>query len=183
MEDQAPGSRKQTQKPKTIAEQIADAEARHSAVDKAERNREYFRRHWQKFKQTKARIYGSVSKAEYDEIAERAIAQGRHRQRKDGTLQANVFEQLIAEARAYNAQTYLPSKTVEAMIIKLHVQLRKIGANLNQIAHQSNIFGHTAIDKTQINKHIAFLDNVILDFVRQPWRPRRPGPQDPDRDR
>ena len=117
MEDQAPGSRKQTQKPKTIAEQIADAEARHSAADKAERNREYFRRHWQKFKQTKARIYGTVSKAEYDEIAERAIAQGRYRQRKDGTLQANVFEQLIAEARAYNAQTYLPSKAVEAMII------------------------------------------------------------------
>ena len=111
MVDQAPGSRKQTQKPKTIAEQIADAEARHSAADKAERNREYFRRHWQKFKQTKARIYGTVSKAEYDEIAERAIAQGRHRQRKDGTLQANVFEQLIAEARAYNAQTYLPSKS------------------------------------------------------------------------
>jgi hypothetical protein len=170
MNDLEPGPRKQTPKPKTIAEQIAEAEARQTADDRAERNRIHFHRHWQKFKKTKARIYGSVSKAEYDEISERAITQGRHRQLKDGTLQANVFEQLIAEARAYNAQTYLPSKTVEGLITKLRVQLRKIGTNLNQIAHQSNIFGQTAIDKTQINKQIREIDNVIIDFVRQPWR-------------
>ena len=140
-------------------EPTPEDEARREA-EKEARQVAYRRRYWQQYKQEHRRVYGTVTPEEYEAVRALALASGR-----------SVWEQIWSESCAYRAQTYLPPEAILTEIRRLYAELRRIGNNLNQIAHHSNIFQRVAAPK-QVGVQLDALEQAIARFVSKPWTPR-----------
>lgn len=126
--------------------------------DRTEKMRQYRRNYWQRYKQKNRRVYGTLSKDEYAEIA--AIAQQNGR---------SVWGEVWHESHAYRRQQFVPSREIERRIEALYGAMRQIGNNLNQIAHAQNIVGKMR-QGTRVIAEVSRLEQVIEDFVSRPWR-------------
>lgn len=123
---------------------------------RTERMRVYRQRYWERFRETRKRVFGTLTTEEYAEIERRAEEAGRA-----------VWAQIHAEAEAYARGEYLPPKEVERRITELIVQLRRVGNNLNQIAREL----HTDGDFSQPDfvRNLESLEALIRMFVKMPW--------------
>lgn len=136
---------------------------------RTERMRGYRKRYWDRFAETRRRIYGSVTNAEYEEIERRAKEADR-----------SVWTQLHAEARAYARGEYLPSNDVAGLVTDLVVQLRRIGNNLNQITRE--MYRRDDIDAAELGSVVAELEAEIRSFVSRPWGELESGGSNDDMD-
>lgn len=124
--------------------------------DRAEKQRRYRQQYWERFRETHKRVYGTLTIEEYEAFQERAESAGRA-----------VWAQIQAEAEAYARQEYLPPPEVEARITELIVQLRRLGNNVNQIAHTLHADG--TLRASDLARSFDELEQVIHHFVKQPW--------------
>lgn len=123
---------------------------------RAERMRVYRQRYWERFHETRRRVYGTVTAEEYANLERRAAEAGRA-----------VWSQVHAEAEAYARGEYLPPKDIEARITELLGQLRRIGNNVNQIARA--MYQEGDIDQPEFLQNLEELETVIREFVKMPW--------------
>ena len=126
------------------------------ASDRAENMRRYRKAYWERFSQTRRRVYGTLSASDYERIEARARESGRA-----------VWAQLHAEAEAYARGDYLPPREIEARITELIIELRRIGTNVNQITREFHRKG--SHDEKSLLFHLADLEALIHDFVKKPW--------------
>ena len=122
-----------------------------------ERMRRYRQRYWERFRETRKRVYGTLTTEEYAAFEQRAQAAGRA-----------VWAQIQAEAEAYAWDEYLPPREIEGRITELIVQLRRIGNNVNQITHALHRDG--TFRERDFLLRLEELERLIRHFVRQPWR-------------
>ena len=120
-----------------------------------EKRRQQNKESWARFKETRRRIYGTLSKEEYAVWEERAEEAGRA-----------VWEQVHAEATAHAEGTHLPTRTLEEQIAELISQLRRIGNNVNQIARTLNAGGDMSDD--QYVQMLIELEALVTEFVKKP---------------
>lgn len=125
-------------------------------ASRAARMRRYRKDYWERFRQTRRRVYGTLTAEDYARAEERAKEAGRA-----------VWAQIHAEAEAYARGEYLPSKTVEDRISDLVVQLRRIGTNLNQITRAVHATGD--VDGDALLRRLAELEEHIRAFTARPW--------------
>ena len=111
-----------------------------------------------KFQKTKRRVWGVMSKPDYDALAEVAELGGR-----------SVFQQMYLESRAYRQASYLPTKDVERNIMLLNSALRKIGGNCNQLARQGNLTGKFR-KPVDISGYLLECERAIAAFTTTPWK-------------
>ncbi len=116
---------------------------------------EYNRQYWQRYKQRRRRVYGTLTPKQYQTLESRAKVAGR-----------GVFQQLWQESQAYQQQRYLPSTTVERLHQELINQLRRIGNNVNQIAKHTNSF-RRMVTQRQVFEQLQNLENLLKDFTYQ----------------
>ena len=116
----------------------------------------YRQRYWQRFQQTRKRVYGTLTTDEYAELERRAEDAGRA-----------VWTQIHAEAEAYARGEYLPPKEIEERISELIVQLRRIGTNVNQITREFNTDG--SFDEPNLLRSLDELEAIVRAFVKRPW--------------
>lgn len=88
----------------------------------------YRRKYWQGYAKRVKRIFGTVTRAEYDAAKERAEAAGR-----------SVWGQVWAEATAYREQTLVPTSEIADQQRELITELRRIGNNINQLAKLGHV--------------------------------------------
>ena len=112
--------------------------------------KEYFRK--------RRRVYGVLSQAEYDELAENAARHGR-----------TVFRQILEESRAYRDNTYVPTREIEARIRELYRVLRNAGNNLNQLTKRQNAVSKLT-GSVRTASVIRAMEDAVAEFVRRPWR-------------
>jgi len=117
----------------------------------------YRRAYWQNYKKQHKRVYGTLTPEEYEAIKVLADENGR-----------SVWEEVWEQSRAYREKQFLPSEAINDEIGKLYVELRRIGNNLNQIAHHGNIFKR-ASNPHQVLKQLEAMENSIAHFVAKPW--------------
>ena len=98
--------------------------------DKAEEagRAQYWRNYWQGYAKRVKRIFGTVTRVEYDAAKGRADAAGRF-----------VWGQVWAEATAYREQSLVPTSEVADQQRELTTALRRIGNNINQLAKLGHI--------------------------------------------
>jgi len=125
-------------------------------TERTEKMRLYRQRYWQRFHQTRKRVYGTLTQDEYAELERRAKDAGRA-----------VWTQIHAEAEAYARGEYLPPKEIEERITELIVQLRRIGTNVNQITREFNTDG--SFDEPNLLCSLDELESVVRAFVKRPW--------------
>ena len=89
---------------------------------------QYRRKYWQGYAKRVKRIFGTVTRAEYDAAKERADAAGR-----------SVWGQVWAEATAYREQTVVPTNEIAGQQRELIAELRRIGNNINQLAKLGHV--------------------------------------------
>lgn len=123
---------------------------------RSDKMRAYRRAYWDRFKETRRRIYGTLTTEEYERIEARAKEAGRA-----------VWAQVHAEAEAYVRGEYLPSTDLEESIGKLITQLRRIGNNLNQIARELHRKENAEVP--DFMTHFAELEFELLTFLKRPW--------------
>ncbi|WP_413208420.1 MobC family plasmid mobilization relaxosome protein [Rhodospirillum sp. A1_3_36] len=126
------------------------------SADRAENMRRYRKDYWERFRQTRRRVYGTLTAEEHARAEQRAKDAGR-----------SVWAQIHAEAEAYARGEYLPSKNVEEGIGDLIVQLRRIGNNINQIARA--VQGTGEFDGDILLDRLAELEDHIRAFTEKPW--------------
>lgn len=93
-------------------------------VDRAQ----YRRLYWQGYAKRVKRIFGTVTRAEYEAAKQRADEAGR-----------SVWGQIWAEATAYREQTLLPTSEIADQQRELIAELRRIGNNINQLARLGHV--------------------------------------------
>lgn len=120
------------------------------------------RRYWQKFKQTRKRIYGSLSQAEYRDLEARAKA---HKH--------SVWDQVWLESQAYRQQEYLPTPLIERELAALIQIVRGMAGNINQMARYSH-WVRRAYNQNQVIKRLGDLEQVVRGFVKNPVFTRGP---------
>ena len=125
--------------------------------NRIEKMRAYRRAYWERFHETRRRIYGTVPKAEYDALEARARAGGR-----------SVWEQLHHESQGYNRGEYVPPEEVTKNIEALLVQLRRIGNNINQIAIETHLHGKLKRIDTMA-QCLEEVEDAVRDFTKKPW--------------
>ncbi|GAB6044340.1 hypothetical protein JCM17961_50280 [Endothiovibrio diazotrophicus] len=118
--------------------------------------REYRQRYWERFRETHKRVYGTLTLEEYAAFQQRAESAGRA-----------VWAQIQAEAEAYARREYLPPQEIEVRLSELVVQLRRIGNNVNQIAH--TLHGDGTLRASDLARSLDELERLVRHFVRQPW--------------
>lgn len=123
---------------------------------RTEQKRLYRQRYWERFSETRKRVYGTLTKEEYAEIERRAEEAGRA-----------VWTQIHAEAEAYARGEYLPPKEIEQRISELIVQLRRIGNNLNQITRE--LYTDGDFHQPDFIRGLDELEALIRAFVKTPW--------------
>jgi hypothetical protein len=89
---------------------------------------QYRRKYWQGYAKRVKRIFGTVTRAEYDAAKERSEAAGR-----------SVWAQVWAEATAYREQTLVPTSEIADQQRELIAELRRIGNNINQLAKLGHV--------------------------------------------
>lgn len=89
---------------------------------------QYRRKYWQSYAKRVKRIFGTVTRAEYDAAKERAESAGR-----------SVWGQVWAEATAYREQTLVPASEIADQQRELIAELRRIGNNINQLAKLGHV--------------------------------------------
>lgn len=124
---------------------------------RAEKDRAYRQAYWADYKKKRRRVHGTLSPAEHAEIARVAEAAGRP-----------IWTQIWAESQAYRAQAFLPNEDIERQIETLHVELRRIGNNLNQLAKTGNIFGRLR-RPSAVMKQVEALEQTVAVFTSRPW--------------
>ena len=124
--------------------------------ERTEQKRLYRQRYWQRFQQTRQRVYGTLTKEEYAAFEQRADEAGRA-----------VWTQIKTEAEAYARGEYLPTKEIDERVTELVVQLRRIGNNVNQIAHKLNAGGD--FQQPNFVRSLDELEKIIRRFVKRPW--------------
>jgi len=125
-------------------------------TSRPEKMRAYRRDYWDRFKQTRKRVYGTLTTEQYAEVERRADEAGRA-----------VWTQIHAEAEAYARGEYLPPKNVEEQFSELIAQLRRVGNNVNQIAKAVNTDG--SFDAEDYVRNLEELEVLIQDFLKRPW--------------
>ena len=135
---------------------MSDEEEPKDSPHRAEKKRQYRKAYWERFSETRKRVYGTLTQEEYAQIEERAKKANRA-----------VWSQIHAEAEAYASGEYLPSKDVEERIVELIVQLRRIGNNINQIARALNTDGR--FKDRDLEGDLEELESTIRSFVQKPW--------------
>jgi hypothetical protein len=135
-----------------------DVETSPAADDtpRTERMRVYRQRYWERFRETRRRVYGTLTAEEYASLEQRATEAGRA-----------VWSQIHAEAEAYARGEYLPPKDIEERIGELIVQLRRIGNNVNQLVRESYREGE--LDHRDFIAQLQELESLIRVFVKRPW--------------
>ena len=123
---------------------------------RSEKLRQYRAAYWERFSQTRKRVYGTLTVEEYERIEARAKEAGRA-----------VWSQIHAEAEAYARGEYLPTKTIEEQIGDLIAQLRYIGNNINQITRDMHTEG--TLDSSELARSFAALEERIRAFTSRPW--------------
>ena len=89
---------------------------------------QYRRKYWQGYAKRVKRIFGSVTRSEYDAAKQRADDAGR-----------SVWGQVWAEATAYREQKLVPTSEIADQQRALIAELRRIGNNINQLARLGHI--------------------------------------------
>ena len=89
---------------------------------------QYRRKYWQGYAKRVKRIFGTVTRAEYDAAKQRADEAGR-----------SVWGQVWAEATAYREQTLVPTSEIADQQRELIAELRRIGNNINQLAKLGHV--------------------------------------------
>ncbi len=123
---------------------------------RTEKMREYRQRYWQRFRETRKRVYGTLTTEEYAAFERRAEEAGRA-----------VWSQIHAEAEAYARGEFLPSKDVEQRVSDLVIQLRRIGNNINQIVRE--VYREGDFDGRDFIAELDQLEALIRAFVQRPW--------------
>lgn len=89
---------------------------------------QYRRKYWQGYARRVKRIFGTVTRTEYDAVKERADAAVR-----------SVWGQVWAEAAAYREQTLVSTSEIADQQRELIAELRRIGNNINQLAKLGHV--------------------------------------------
>lgn len=89
---------------------------------------QYRRKYWQDYTKRVKRIFGTVTRAEYEAAKQRANEAGR-----------SVWGQVWAEATAYREQTLVPTIEIADQQRELIAELRRIGNNINQLAKLGHV--------------------------------------------
>ena len=123
-----------TQKPNGIGQALSDG-LRLSSDASFERDKtaeigrvKYRREYWQGYAKRVKRIFGTVTRAEYEAAKLRADEAGR-----------SVWGQVWAEATAYREQTVVPTSEIVDQQRELITELRRIGNNVNQLAKLGHV--------------------------------------------
>lgn len=117
----------------------------------------YRREYWQKYKTQHKRIYGMVSKAEFDELTLLAHGNGH-----------TLWQEILSQSKAYRSHQYLPSKEIKQKIEKLYLEIRSINNTINQAGTQNKRLGKfTANNK--VSEQLQRLEQKIEDFTSSPW--------------
>lgn len=111
----------------------------------------YRRNYWQAYSKRVKRIFGTVTRAEYDAAKLRADDAGR-----------SVWRQVWAEATAYREQTLLPNGEIADQQRELVAEMRRIGNNINQLARLGHIRARKHGDLSSVNS-----DSIGTETIRQ----------------
>lgn len=113
------------------------------------------KRYWRRFRQTRRRVYGSLTHEDYAALKARADAQGRH-----------VWEQVWAESQAYVTRKAIPSHGIEAKLTDVTRTLRGAASNINQIARYSNRLRRVFSEK-RIIERVQAMEQAVHDFTHK----------------
>lgn len=123
-----------TQKPNGIGQALCDG-LRLSSDASFERDKtaevgrvKYRREYWQSYAKRVKRIFGTVTRGEYEAAKQRADNAGR-----------SVWAQIWAEAAAYREQATLSTNEIAEQQRELVSELRRIGNNINQLARLGHV--------------------------------------------
>ncbi len=131
-------------------------QAAHEA-EQEEKKTAYRRDYWQQYKKQHKRIYGIVSKAEFNELKALAHANGH-----------TLWQEILSQSKAYRSNEYLPSEDVKLEIEKLYLEIRTINDNINRAGNQNKLLGRL-VATNKISEQLKVLEQKIEDFTSNPW--------------
>jgi len=115
---------------------------------------DYHKNYWQNYKKRHRQISLTLTHQEYREWESRAKAHGNR----------TVGQQIKAEAKAYQAQEFIPTEKLEHQLLELSRLWRGIANNLNQIAHHSNYY-RELIKQEEAIALLQTLEQKARDFI------------------
>ncbi len=142
--------------------QLSPDSQRSIEAERMARETKYRRAYWQKYKETHVRVFGTLTKAQHNQIKSIADANDRP-----------VWTQIWAESCAYRRAEFLAAPEIMARQDRMIAELRRIGNNLNQLAK----LGHVRAlpqGAASVEAEMEALEEMISDFTRRPWtQPKR----------
>lgn len=114
----------------------------------------YQKDYWQSYKKRKVRIYGVLLPQDHQHIQSVAEQNGN-----------SVWSQIWQESCAYRKQQPILPKHIETELRDLKIEIRRIGNNINQIAHQSNSFARL-LEERQLLKNLKHLESRLEKAIK-----------------
>jgi len=131
--------------------------------ERADRDTQYRRAYWQKYKKSHIRVFGTLTPSQHAAIKSIADANDRP-----------VWTQIWAESCAYRKAEFLPNPEIMARQDRMIAELRRIGNNLNQLAKQGHVHAMPN-GADDVAAQMEALEDQILAFTKQPWINPSPG--------
>lgn len=107
---------------------LSSDEAHERDKQAEDKRADYRRQYWQKYRKSITRVYGTLPPAEYEALKARAEKNERA-----------VWQQLVAEARAYRSGGIVPTLEHTELLRQAIGELNHIGNNINQLTRLGHL--------------------------------------------